>query len=239
MIRKVEMTMCDGLFVYDWIVDVEHFFTIGRYSDEAKLDNVPLSLQGKVKKWFAWVVRRGGFRDWEDFKQKLFVRFAESIEDEPETRLFSIRQTGSVADYVSEFEELSAQVMGLADHHLERIFYNGLNPEMKEVIRMKDPQGLANFIAAVLKMESSVFCKVLSTAAQKETRYVSRTSYSAKNANTGSRLLSSDKNKMEFLKNKENVNPGQSEQRPRQKYSDAELDELRRNKLCFKCQHLG
>lgn len=42
----------------------------------------------------------GGFRNWKDFKQRLFVSFSESIEDEPSTRLFSIRQTGSVAEYV-------------------------------------------------------------------------------------------------------------------------------------------
>lgn len=64
----------------------------------------------------------------------MIVHFSESIDDEPETRLFAIRQTGTVADYVSEFEDLSAQVPDLADHHLERIFYNGLTPEMKEVI---------------------------------------------------------------------------------------------------------
>ena len=42
------------------------------------------------------------------------LRFAKSIEDEPATRLFALRQTRSVSDYVSEFEDLSAQVHGLA-----------------------------------------------------------------------------------------------------------------------------
>ena len=107
------------------------------------------------------MLRRGGFAHWREFKQRLLVRFSDFIDDEPETRLFSIKQTGTVTDYVSEFEELLAQVPDLADHHLERLFYNGLSLEMKEVIQMKDPQGLQNFIAAVLRMETSAFCKIV------------------------------------------------------------------------------
>lgn len=62
------------------------------------------------------------------------MRFVESIDDEPSTKLFSINQTGSVADYVSLFEVLSAQVPRVEDRHLERIFYNGLCKEMKELL---------------------------------------------------------------------------------------------------------
>ena len=152
------------------MVDVEYFFELGCYDEESRLDLVPLSLRGALKKWYAWVIRRGGFMDWREFKQRMFVRFSESIEDEPSTRLFSIRQTGTVAEYVSEFEDLSAKVPGLDDHHLERIFYIRLSQEMKEVIRMKEPQDLSNYIAAVMKMESSSFCKVLGAAPKVETK---------------------------------------------------------------------
>lgn len=104
-------------------------------------------------------MRRDGFSDCNDFKQRLVIRFSESIDEEPETKLFRIRQTGTVAEYVSEFEDLSAHVPDLEDHHLEHIFYNGLSTEMKEVIRMKDPQGLSNFIAAVLRWKLVIFSK--------------------------------------------------------------------------------
>ena len=86
MLKKIEMLFCDGTRVSEWVVDVEYFYELGRYDEEARLDLVPLCLKGALKKWFAWVMRRGGFRSWKDFKQSLFVRFSESIEDEPSTR---------------------------------------------------------------------------------------------------------------------------------------------------------
>lgn len=167
------------------MVDIEHFFVIGRFHDYERLDLIPLCNEGRVKKWFAWVLRRGGFRDWLDFKQQLVLRFTESIDEEPSTRLFSIKQTGAVADYVSEFEELSAQVPGIEDRHLERIFYTGLSTEMKEVIKMKDPQGLPNFIATVLRMEKSTFCKVVSQAGQTEGQGNAPGSSGSRNSRSG------------------------------------------------------
>lgn len=44
------------------------------------------------------------------------------------------------------------------------MFFNGLKPEMKEVIRMKEPVSLTNHKLAVLKMQSATFCKVISSA---------------------------------------------------------------------------
>lgn len=236
MLKKIEMPSCDGLRVTDWLVDIEHFFTVGRFHDTERLDLIPLCVEGRVKKWFVWVLRRDGFRDWLDFKQRLIQHFTESIDDEPSTKLFSIRQTGSAADYVSEFEELSAQVPGIEDRHLERLFYTGLNQEMKEVIKMKEPQGLPNFIAAVLRMEKSAFCKVVSKVSPEEVTGATKTSstYKSNKSNTGGRVW--DKQRMETGHNKENGGDQQTSQRPRLKFTDAELDAMRRDRICFKCK---
>lgn len=50
MLKKVEMPCCDGSAISEWIADIEYFYGLGRYSDEAKMDLVPLCLQGAVKK---------------------------------------------------------------------------------------------------------------------------------------------------------------------------------------------
>ena len=171
-------------------------------------------------------MRRGGFQSWRDFLNRMMVRFSESIDDEPGTRLFTIKQKGTVAEYVSEFEELSAQVPGVEDRHLERIFYNGLSVEMKEVIRMKDPQGLPNFIAAVLRMESSAFCKVVGDARGVDDRSNAKRQNGGKNFGAGTYVKGNERMRSEAGVLKENVPPQRALQRARQRYTDAELDAL-------------
>lgn len=149
-------------------------------------------------------------------------------------RLFLIIQTCLVVDYVSEFEDLSAQVPGLVDHHLEQIFYIGLNQKMNEVIRMKEPQGLSNYIPDVLKMESSTFCRVLGDATKVESRQ--QRAVVSNNVRTVGYHNNNQKAVVLDLKSQEeNIPPSKSFQRPRQCHSDAELDAMRRHRLCFKC----
>lgn len=108
--------------------------------------------------------------DWSDFKKRMLARFAESYDSTPGKKLFGIKQTGTIAEYVREFQELATQVK-VAEEHLEDIFFNGLKKEFQEVIKMKEPVGLPNFIAAVISMEDSDFCKLIAGKAS-ETKAV-------------------------------------------------------------------
>lgn len=138
----------------------------GRYNDQERLYLVSFSLEGHVLNWFNGEMETDPFVDWPQFKRCLVHRFNVKIEEEPAKRLFAITQTGSIVDYVNEFEELKSMVTGVDNANLEHIFYNGLKPEMKEVIKMKEPRGKRAHIAAVLKIEDSAFCKSMAAAQQ-------------------------------------------------------------------------
>lgn len=99
------------------------------------------------------------------------MRFASRMEDGPAKRLFSIQQKGSIVAYINKFEELRALVKGIDESNLTHVFFNGLKPEMKE-IKMKEPQGLRDHIAAVIKMEDNAFCR--SVAAVSHQPYTGR-----------------------------------------------------------------
>lgn len=245
MLQKIQMPVFSGKQPYVWIIEVERWFSIGRYEDREKLELIGLSLDGPVKKWFGWELKRRGFQSWQEFKDKLVLRFTESIEEEPASRLFAIKQTGSVADYISEFEELSELVPGLDDEFLIRIFYNGLNQEMKEVIRMKEPKGLENHIAAVLRMETSAFCKVVSDKSKSEEGSQQQSKSHVLKSSSGynsHRHWTDNENRKghttpsaSIQKKEGNTQTSSSEMRPRMKHSKEELDRMRKEFICFRC----
>lgn len=78
--------------------------------------------------WFNGEMENDPFIDWMQFKQRLVARFRQCIEDEPGKRWFSLKQTGSIADYVKEFEELRSIVTGVDERNLTHVFFNGLKP---------------------------------------------------------------------------------------------------------------
>lgn len=110
--------------------------------EQDKFDLLAGSFEGAVLNWFNIELVEEPFVSWENFRERLILRFTRRIEDEPGKRLFDIIQKGSIIDYVNEFEEFRAMVTGIDQRNLVNVFFNGLKPEMKEVIKMKDPKGL-------------------------------------------------------------------------------------------------
>ncbi|CAA7036031.1 unnamed protein product [Microthlaspi erraticum] len=164
VLKRIELPQLDGSEPYTWISLAERFFRLGRCSDEDRLDLLSITLKGPALHWFNREMSRDPFRDWPQFKKRMIVRFSQKMEENPGKRLFSLRQTGSIADYVNEFEELTTIVTGIDEENLEHIFYIGLKTEMKEVLKMQKPRGLTNCFNAVISMEDSAFCKSMAEA---------------------------------------------------------------------------
>lgn len=232
MLKEVEMPVFSGHLPFDWISRVERFFRIGNYNDEEKLHPVSLSLEGPVLNWFNGELLTDPFMSWIQFTERLLERFAGSLDDEPAARLFCLQQTGDIVDYVNKFEALRNQVTGIDEKNLVKVFYNGLKPEMKEVIRIKELKGLTNHKLAVLKMHNTTFCKVMST----DKTSSAKSSYSGgfqkrtvalpeKTATNTTRESGSNRQKTDkpFLC-------------PRQYHTDAELDKMCKEGFCFQCK---
>lgn len=230
LLKKIELPTFDGFMPYGWIRQTERYFRTARYTEEEKLELVALSLTGPVLNWYSWEAVEEPFQDWRQFKKRLLDRFALSMDDEPGNRLCALRQTGSIQKYVSEFEELITQVTGIDEANLVNKFYTGLKHEMKEVIRLKEPKGLRNHIAAVIKMESSVLCQMLGERVPVKNKESSTpTPKYQKNHTTTIRVVPTGDDKTKTSEAEKN-DP------QRQRLSPAELAELKRLKLCFKCR---
>lgn len=136
LIKKVELPTFSGEDVYGWIALAERFFRIGGYGELMKIELVSVSLGGDVLSWFNSEILRHQFSSWCDFKNRLIERFSRVKLRDPSQPFFAVQQTGTIAEYIHKFEDLSTQVVGLTDTQKEGIFMNGLTPEMREVVTM-------------------------------------------------------------------------------------------------------
>lgn len=232
IIRKVELPLFDGSQPYGWIARVERFFRVGNIVGDARLHLISVSLEGPVLNWYNGEMEVEPFTDWEQFKRRMINRFCGSLEEEPGKRFFTIKQTGSIQDYVNEYEELANLVPNLDPKTLVDVFYNGLKPEMKEVIKIKEPQGIRQHKEAVLKMESSALCQLLSG--------VTQTSSGAKRAPSSSPWRTAKVPRDEKLTKQEpssqtNSTAAATEARPQYMYTREQLKERKCLGLCFKC----
>lgn len=118
-VKRVELPIFSGEDIYGWIALAERYFRIGGYREVAKLDLVSMSLGGDVLSWFNSEVHRRPFRSWFEFKERMIARFSKVKIRDPSQPFFALRQSGSVAEYIHQFEDLSTQVTGLTDSQLE------------------------------------------------------------------------------------------------------------------------
>ncbi|CAN8242560.1 unnamed protein product [Cochlearia groenlandica] len=139
----------------------------------------------------------------------MLLRFGEAIEAEPGKKLFGIRQIGSMAEYVSEFEDLSAQVVGLSDKNLTRDERGELCKKEKKEVK---PSGYT-------PIRSSSHYNTLRQSGLGNSTY----------RNTNITPRSQEQKNTEHTTNPNNL-------RLRKIYMDAELDAMMRDGICFKCK---
>ena len=233
--KKVEMPIFSGVNPFGWIAQAERYFRVMQSTPEYQLELASLSLEEDALCWFNYEIEYGDFKDWFDFKRRLLSRFAESFEKTPGKRLFSIQQTGSIAEYVREFQELASQIK-LAEAHKIDIFFNGLKREMKEVIMMKEPQTLSDHIQAVIKMEDSEFCRLFSGGKVHENRQGKQTTSSGfKSLVTPTNQAWTNKAKQQEPVAKTTIPAVNTKTQGRVKLSDAEYEHKKKNGICFSC----
>ena len=231
LLKNSEMPIFDGLNIYGWISLSERYFRIGGFSDKEKLDLVSVLLAGDALGWFNWEINRSPFLNWFQFKDRLLLRFGNLRIKGPSQSLFCIKQVGSVADYVRLFEDLSAQVSGLDDHKLEGIFLNGLCPKMQELVYMMKPQSLPEMVAVAMFMESSYLRKAMKPdLVEIEPEHSRRSPQSTGVVTWKGKQVVSDTSKAPEKQGSSVA------QRPQKHHSNADLDDMRRKGICFKCQ---
>ena len=99
---------------------------------------------------------KGQFTSWPVFLQALQTRFAPSQYNDPTGALFKLTQRGSVADYLSEFQDLANRIIDLPSPFLLSCFISGLTPKIRREVQAHQPLTLVQAAGLARLQEEKV-----------------------------------------------------------------------------------
>lgn len=88
-------------------------------------------MEGLVYTWYIWVIKNALVQTWAEFLNAWLLRFGTSLYDDPKAALKELKQTGTVVEYQTWFEEISTKVTGHNEQWLVSFFITGLHDHLK------------------------------------------------------------------------------------------------------------
>ncbi|MCH99493.1 enzymatic polyprotein, partial [Trifolium medium] len=98
-----------------------------------------LSMEGPMIHWFNLLMETEDHLSWEKLKKSLIARYGGRRLENPFEELSTLRQNGSVEEYVEAFELLSSQVGRLPEEQYLGYFMSGLKPQIRRRVRTLNP----------------------------------------------------------------------------------------------------
>lgn len=127
---KVEVPRFNGEEVEDWIFKIKDFKIYGVSVDQ-RIKIASFHMEGAAYSWYKWVTKNELVQNWNEFLTALQLRFGTSLYDDPKAALKELKQTATVSEYQSKFEEISTKVTRLSESWLISFFIVGLNDHLK------------------------------------------------------------------------------------------------------------
>lgn len=99
-----------------------------------------LSMEGSTIHWFNLLMETEDELSWEKLKRALIACYGGRRLENPFEELSTLRQTGSVEEFVEAFELLSSQVGRLPEEQYLGYFMSGLKAQIRRRVRTLNPQ---------------------------------------------------------------------------------------------------
>ncbi|XP_058742588.1 uncharacterized protein LOC131615102 [Vicia villosa] len=226
---KLELPLFDGSNPLEWLFQADQFFSFYNLPPENRLSLISFYMKGDALGWFKWMHQNRLLTDWVSFTRALELRFGPSTFENHQAELFKLKQTGSVMEYQTKFEQLGNQVVGLPAVAILNCFISGLHMEIQNELAIHKPTsisqaiGLAKLIESKLKESKQKFTKPFSTF-QKPSPTPPTTQNFKPHPSSAQPNLTTQKS------------PNQQQPKfPIRKLTQAQLQERRAQGLCFNC----
>ncbi|XP_058771346.1 uncharacterized protein LOC131644773 [Vicia villosa] len=138
--KKVKLPVFEGDDPVAWITRAEIYFDVQNTSEEMKVKLCRLSMEGATIHWFNLLLETEDDLSWEKLKKALIARYGGRPLENPFEELSTLRQTGSVEEFIEAFELLSSQVGRLPEQQYLGYFMSGLKAQIRRRVRTLNPQ---------------------------------------------------------------------------------------------------
>ena len=153
---KLDIPRFDGRDLLGWIFKISQLFEYQNTPEEERITVASFYLDGAALSWYQWMFRNGFITSWSGFLQALESRFAPTFYDDPKGALFKLTQRGNVNEYLTEFERLANQGIGLPPPFLLSCFISGLTPKIRREVLALQPISLPQAIALAKLQEDKL-----------------------------------------------------------------------------------
>ncbi|KAF1868770.1 hypothetical protein Lal_00036208 [Lupinus albus] len=148
--RKLEISIFLGEDAYGWVQKLERYFTLKAVSKEERMQVTMVALEGRALSRYQWWERCNSSPTWESFKIAVVRRFQPSMIQNPFELLLSLKQEGSVENYVEEFEKYAGALKAINHDFVRKIFLDGLKEEIQVEVILYELKTLPEVIQKVI-----------------------------------------------------------------------------------------
>lgn len=159
-LSKLEFPKFDGDNPRLWRDRCEIFFEVYSVGEQLKTRFAALNFSGAAASWLQTAERRGRELNWDKFCQVVFDHFDRNQYQLQLRQLDDLRQTGSVADYLEKFEQLSRGILlynaSYDDTYFVVRFLGGLKEEICSAILLHQPKDVQYASTLALLQETEL-----------------------------------------------------------------------------------
>ncbi|KAK2658289.1 hypothetical protein Ddye_004822 [Dipteronia dyeriana] len=123
---------------------------------EEKLEESVIGFEGDALLWYQWEHKKRPMVLWEEMKLLILRQFRSTKEGSLHKQFLALRQQRKVKEYRRKFIEFLAPLDNVSDEITLSQFINWLNPEIRNKLRVLDPNNLDRAMDLAQRIESKL-----------------------------------------------------------------------------------
>nr|GLL25459.1 uncharacterized protein LOC109154292 [Ipomoea trifida] len=151
---RQELPKFNGIDPYGWLFKINEYYEFYGISNIYRVQIASFAMEDEASEWYRWLKTNQLLGTWEDFMDKIKLRFGPSQLVDYQGQLSKLTQTSTVADYRASFERLLNKVSGISEPVLISMFIAGLKHELQQDLLLAKPTSLEEAFSLAKTYES-------------------------------------------------------------------------------------